>query len=79
MTERLEEAYRRMALLEGMPRSLTSKLLLLRQSIWPAAFYGAEGHLLSVQEVARLRSAASRTLLGRKGLPGPQCLASGPS
>ena len=69
--QRLDEAFVRLKKLEAMPRYLQNKLLLLQQAIWPAAFFALEGHLLPTQLVDRLRSAASRSLLGRHSAHSP--------
>ena len=71
VTERLQEAYRRLCILEDMPRSVSNKLYWLQQSIWPAAFSGLEGYFVASQEVEKLRVAASCAVLGKRGCHSP--------
>ena len=68
---RLRQGHERLAKLEVLPRSLPGKLLLLRQSVWPATFYGLESTVLAVPEVQKLRSKAAQALLGRRMTKSP--------
>ena len=63
---RLQENRARLHRLEKLPWSPLKKLRLLCGSVWPAALYGLESHVLPEGEVSRLRTQAARAVLGRK-------------
>ena len=64
LSSRLAEGEARLKRLSPEPRSLASKSRLIQTSVWPAAFYGAEGHCIGLARIRRLRSFACRALIG---------------
>ena len=61
---RVQEARQRLHRLAVQPRSVANKAKLIQSAIWPVAFFACEGHALGRQQIASLRSAAARTLVG---------------
>ena len=61
---RMEEGRSRLQKLSGQPRTLRGKAQIIQAAIWPAAFFGCEGHAVGLKHVHRLRGMAARTLIG---------------
>ena len=61
---RLQEGQDRLRRLAKQPRPVQERALIIQTSVWPATFWGAEGHCHSCAEVACLRSAAAYALIG---------------
>ena len=61
---RFEEGHRRLKVLASQPRTAATKARLIQTSIWPACFYGSEGHLIGLKHHRGLRTAAARALVG---------------
>ena len=56
---RLQEGHERLRRLANQPRQLLERATLIQSSVWPATFWGAEGHCHSCAEIASLRSSAA--------------------
>ena len=70
VTAILQKVPSRLSNLAKQPRPLLEKAYLVQTAIWPSCFFGAEGHCHSMAEVARLRGAAARAILGdHKAMP----------
>ena len=65
MRDRLASGSDRLQRLGPEPRSVEQNAMLIQTSVWPAAFYGAEGHAIAAKRVHRLRSIAARALVGQ--------------
>ena len=61
---RFEEGHRRLRILTTQPRTAANKAKLIQASIWPASFYGCEGHFVGLKHFRGLRTAAARALVG---------------
>ena len=61
---RLQEGLERLRRLAKQPRPLLERATTVQSSVFPAAFYGAEGHCHSCSEVAAIRSAAAYAIIG---------------
>ena len=61
---RLQHGFDRLNNLSRQPRPLLEKAYLVQTAVWPSCLYGAEGHCHSLAELARLRGAATKALLG---------------
>ncbi|CAE6968657.1 unnamed protein product [Symbiodinium sp. CCMP2456] len=70
-SKRLSEGHRRLQSLQRPGVALLQKARLLQTSIWPATFYGFEARLLSADQVGKLRTAASRAMLGDRPSANP--------
>ena len=62
--DRLQEGLDRLRRLAKQPRPLLERASIIQSSVWPATFWGAEGHCHSLAEVAMLRSAAAFAFIG---------------
>ena len=61
---RMAEGHSRLKKLAKMPRPIANKARLIQSAVWPAVFYGAEGHALSIKHIGGLRTSAARALAG---------------
>ena len=61
---RFQEGHDRLRRLKHLPRPLAVKASLIQSSIWPAVFFGCEGHAVGLERVGELRTAATKSLLG---------------
>eukprot|EP00435_Cladocopium_sp_Y103_P014298 s1780_g3.t1 len=61
---RLEKVHARLLRLQRVPHSLQTKILLVKNAIYPAAFYGIEVLPLGDSHTKKLRTAISNALLG---------------
>ncbi|CAE7774452.1 unnamed protein product, partial [Symbiodinium sp. CCMP2456] len=71
VTSRLQHGHDRLQKLGAMSRPLELKARLMLGSVWPATFYGTEGHKLSVAQISSLRTAAARALVGKHSSTSP--------
>ena len=68
---RLAVGLDRLTNLAKQPRPMLEKAYLVQTAVWPSCFYGAEGHCHSLSEIARVRSAASKAILGDHNAASP--------
>ena len=61
---RLAEGHARMRRLKHQPLPTSVKARIIQTAIWPAIFYGTEGHAIGLRKLADLRTAASKALTG---------------
>ena len=61
---RIQEGHLRLRCLKHMPRTIANKAHLMQMSIWPAVFYGAEGHAIGLRRIHELRASAAKALVG---------------
>ncbi|CAE7258026.1 unnamed protein product, partial [Symbiodinium microadriaticum] len=68
---RLGEGQRRLSELQRPGVALLHKARIIQTSIWPATFYGFEARLLSLDQVSKLRTGASRAMIGPRHSASP--------
>ena len=68
---RIQEGHLRLRRLKPQPRPLHNKARMIQSAVWPAIFYGAEGHAIGQKRIAGLRSSAAKALLGASRTPIP--------
>ena len=61
---RLQTGHERLRNLARQPRPVLEKARFVQSSVWPATFFGAEGHSHAKEEVSRLRTAAAYAIIG---------------
>ena len=62
--QRLAEGHARLRRLKHMPLPLASKARIIQSAVWPAVFFGSEGHAVGLRKLAALRTSATKALVG---------------
>ena len=71
VTARLQKGHGRLLRLGSMSRPIDLKARMVLSSVWPATFYGTEGHRISAAQHDSLRTAAARALVGKYSSTSP--------